>query len=125
MRLDFRIKHILILNGCTRIMYILISNILSHFPYTQYFVIFQIFSVIIVMSCDAVEKSVEKFITTCYILPTARSPLRAELHNLANYAEKLRPTFSAAGFYQMNQMTLTRILTVVTTYTIISIQFNT
>lgn len=79
------------------------------------------------MSCDAVEKSGEKFITTCYVLQTGlgRSLLRTELLYLAHYAENLKPKFSAAGFYQVNQLILAGIFSVVTTYAIISIQFNT
>lgn len=78
------------------------------------------------MSCDRVEKNTEKFVVKCHILqtPLKRSPLKTELFNLANYAKKLKPTFSAAGFFPVNQLILARIFSMITTYAIICIQFN-
>lgn len=84
------------------------------------------FTTAIVMSCDAVEQTGDNCITTCYILQTKlrKSPLRSELLFLALYVEKLKPKFSAAGFYQVNQLILAGIFSVVITYAIICIQFN-
>lgn len=85
------------------------------------------FTAVVVMSCDAVEKSAERLATTCCILQGGINDLkmREELLYLRNYVEHLKPTFSAAGFYRVNQYTLAGIFSVLLTYTIICIQFNT
>lgn len=79
------------------------------------------------MSCDLVEKSGQKLIRSCYCLQTGLtdSDQRRELINLALFFDKLRPRFTAAGFYYVDQSVLAGVFSLVTTYAIICIQFNT
>lgn len=72
------------------------------------------------MACDGVERSGRELVTTCYIMQTEKK----DLLNFAKYVEKLQPVFFAAGFYQINQRLIVGIFSIVTTYTIICIQFN-
>uniref|UniRef100_A0A6P7G726 Gustatory receptor 98a n=1 Tax=Diabrotica virgifera virgifera TaxID=50390 RepID=A0A6P7G726_DIAVI len=81
----------------------------------------------LVTACHKVESSADDFITTCYLLQDklSNSQLRQEVFYLANYAEKLRPKFSAAGFFNVNKMILGSFFSALTSYLIICIQFTT
>lgn len=85
------------------------------------------FAAVLVLSCNDVQIYGEKFVTTCNILQASlrRSSLRSELQNLAQYSGKLKPIISAGGLYPVNQGVLAGIISVITTYSIIFIQFNT
>lgn len=78
------------------------------------------------MSCDALENSGKKVINTCYILHegTDSRLVKDHLLQMAEYAEKWRPTLSAAGFYNINQSTLSAVFEAIITYLVIIIQFN-
>ncbi|KAJ8926356.1 hypothetical protein NQ314_021285 [Rhamnusium bicolor] len=86
----------------------------------------EIFTVVIVMSCDDVDKNAKKITTTCYILQEGRieSSLRTELICLAEYTKELTPKFTAAGFFKIDQSTLATLFSAIITYLIICIQFN-
>lgn len=78
------------------------------------------------MSCDAVGKSQRRIIRTCYVLSfrTKNENLKQQYFQLAQYAEELKPNFSAAGFYNINQNTLSSVFSITVTYLVIIIQFN-
>lgn len=78
------------------------------------------------MSCDALEASGKKVIKTCYILHESAEGrlVKDHLLQMAQYAEQWRPTLSAAGFYNVNQSTLSAIFEAIITYLVIIIQFN-
>ncbi|KAJ8949795.1 hypothetical protein NQ318_000493 [Aromia moschata] len=72
----------------------------------------------VVMSCDNVKSSGKKIIKTCYLLQENMdaSPLRDELTSLANYLKELEPTFSASGFFDIDQQLLSRLFSTITSY---------
>lgn len=82
-------------------------------------------TIVVVMSCNGVEMNGKKVITTCFSkLADLESPLREELYLMAKCTEQLAPKISAAGFFTLNQATLMSIISFLTTYLIIIIQFN-
>ncbi|XP_072397544.1 uncharacterized protein [Diabrotica undecimpunctata] len=91
-----------------------------------YPLLYVVTTVALVMSCDSIEKSGDNVITTCHrkLINLDKSPLRNDLQVMAKYMDKLRPTFTAAGFFQINQLILATIFTSITTYLIIIIQFQ-
>ncbi|KAJ8976574.1 hypothetical protein NQ317_010737 [Molorchus minor] len=83
--------------------------------------------VVLIMSCDAAEKSGRELIKTCYLLyerVTDDGLVNEKLLEVADYAKEWRPIFSAAGFYDVNQSTLTSSLQALITYVVILIQFS-
>uniref|UniRef100_A0A6P7GH74 Gustatory receptor n=1 Tax=Diabrotica virgifera virgifera TaxID=50390 RepID=A0A6P7GH74_DIAVI len=83
---------------------------------------FIVLSIIVIMSCDQVEKKSTEFIQTCiYIQATTGDEQAATLANLAN---QLRPKFSAAGFFDINQRLLPVFFSNLSTYLIIILQFK-
>uniref|UniRef100_A0A6P7GUS8 Uncharacterized protein LOC114342550 isoform X3 n=1 Tax=Diabrotica virgifera virgifera TaxID=50390 RepID=A0A6P7GUS8_DIAVI len=92
------------------------------FWYFPYCVSFMVLSIIVIMSCDQVEKKSTEFIQTCiYIQATTGDEQAATLANLAN---QLRPKFSAAGFFDINQRLLPVFFSNLSTYLIIILQFK-
>lgn len=79
------------------------------------------------MSCDSVEKSCRKTIQICRhynnIIPE-NDEIYNELIAMAKLLEKTVPTFSAAGFYDINRGTIISSFSSLTTYMIIVLQFN-
>nr|UTN00887.1 gustatory receptor [Semanotus bifasciatus] len=82
--------------------------------------------IVFILSCNSAEASGKVIIQTCYLLhESSHSELVKErLLQLAEYAQHWRPIFSAAGFYNVNQSTLTAIFEAVITYLVILIQFS-
>nr|UTN00874.1 gustatory receptor [Semanotus bifasciatus] len=82
--------------------------------------------VVVIMCCNSVEVSGEKVAKTCLSLQNLAKSKRAEeqLLQFAQYAEEWKPIFSAAGFYHVNQLTLTSIFKTIITYLVILIQFD-
>uniref|UniRef100_A0A6P7GSY5 Gustatory receptor n=1 Tax=Diabrotica virgifera virgifera TaxID=50390 RepID=A0A6P7GSY5_DIAVI len=94
-------------------------KIIWYFPYS---ISFMVLSIIVIMSCDQVEKKSTEFIQTCiYIQATTGDEQAATLANLAN---QLRPKFSAAGFFDINQRLLPVFFSNLSTYLIIILQFK-
>lgn len=87
---------------------------------------FQMFTGVIVMSSDAVEKAGKNFTVRCYLLQEGmkKSELRDELVYLGKFSSKLNPIVSAAGFIRVNQYILLGLFSTATTYSIICIQFH-
>nr|UTN00882.1 gustatory receptor [Semanotus bifasciatus] len=81
---------------------------------------------ILVSSCDSVKKNANQVIRTCYLLHSTVESIiiRDQLQQLAVYAENWSLSFSAAGFYNIDQSTFPGLFNVILTYTVISIQFN-
>ncbi|KAG5878404.1 hypothetical protein JTB14_029677 [Gonioctena quinquepunctata] len=50
--------------------------------------------------------------------------VRDQLMLLADYAEQWKPTFTAGGFYDVNQSCISSIFSAIITYLVIIIQFN-
>nr|UTN00896.1 gustatory receptor [Semanotus bifasciatus] len=82
--------------------------------------------IVLIMCCDTAEKSGKKSIKICFTLHerSEREIIKEQLLQLADYAQYWRPTFSAAGFYDVNQSTFTAIFNAFITYIVILIQFT-
>uniref|UniRef100_A0A6P7FWK4 Gustatory receptor 28b isoform X2 n=1 Tax=Diabrotica virgifera virgifera TaxID=50390 RepID=A0A6P7FWK4_DIAVI len=80
----------------------------------------------LINKCDKIEKNTQEFVVTCHLLQEnmQQSSVRDELVYLANYAEKISPKCSAAGFFNVNRFTIGTLFSTVTTYLIVCIQFN-
>lgn len=83
-------------------------------------------TITIVMACENVQKAGKEIILNCYLYQDQIDSLEArqELLAFCDYAKHLIPTFSAAGFFTLNQHTLSSLFTALITYLIIIIQFN-
>nr|APC94332.1 gustatory receptor 2 [Pyrrhalta aenescens] len=88
--------------------------------------IYAVFLVVLTMSCNSVETSGHSLIKTCYLLhESAELDVdKDHLMLLVKYVEEWRPIFSAAGFYDVNQASLSSIFSSIITYLVIAIQFN-
>ncbi|KAG5886689.1 hypothetical protein JTB14_007091 [Gonioctena quinquepunctata] len=91
-----------------------------------YAVVYCYSTIITVMSCDGVEKTARRLVTTCYLCPDIleKTPVNDEIIAFAEVAEQLAPRFSAAGFFHVNQKVLSTLFQATITYFIIIIQFN-
>ncbi|XP_018566104.1 gustatory and pheromone receptor 39a-like [Anoplophora glabripennis] len=89
-------------------------------------VVYTLSLIVLIISCDGLEASGKKVIKTCYIMheSTESRLVKDHLLQMAQYAEQWRPTLSAAGFYNVNQSTLSAIFEAIITYLVIIIQFN-
>ncbi|KAJ8924248.1 hypothetical protein NQ315_007040 [Exocentrus adspersus] len=81
---------------------------------------------VFVMSCNSVETSGAKLTKTCYMLHEGCNSqlVKEQLMQLAEYVEQWKPNLSAAGFYNVNQSTLSAVFEAIITYLVIIIQFN-
>ncbi|RZC41106.1 7tm 7 domain containing protein, partial [Asbolus verrucosus] len=81
----------------------------------------------VIMSCDSATRESKKIVMLCYKIQqhcVANSIERKELIYLAEVTSASVPTFTAAGFFEINRNTFLGILSATTTYLIIIIQFN-
>ncbi|CAH1155007.1 unnamed protein product [Phaedon cochleariae] len=101
-------------------------NIGVSFINTLYSVFYSTASVSIVMSCDRLEKIGQNMVTTCYLYRNIfeKTTVTNEFVSLAEYTNNMIPTFSAAGFFQVNQQLMSTLISAIITYFIIIIQFN-
>ncbi|CAG9821639.1 unnamed protein product [Phaedon cochleariae] len=85
-----------------------------------------IITIIIVMSCNKVERCGLQIVQTCYtaVNSTKDARTKEKLVLLAQYAEEWRPIFSAAGFYDINQLCLNALFACSIDYLVIVVQFN-
>uniref|UniRef100_A0A6P7G3L3 Gustatory and pheromone receptor 39a-like n=1 Tax=Diabrotica virgifera virgifera TaxID=50390 RepID=A0A6P7G3L3_DIAVI len=85
-----------------------------------------IFLLSLIMSCNSVEVNGQSFIKTCYLLHETVEEQEEKDHLLllAKYGQLWRPIFTAAGFYDVNQSSLSSIFSALITYLVIIIQFN-
>ncbi|CAG9854765.1 unnamed protein product [Phyllotreta striolata] len=91
-----------------------------------YVLAYSISTILIVFSCDKVNKTARKIVILCYLKPGLlnKTPIRDDLVSFVQFAEKLLPNFSAAGFFYINQTILSTLFSAISTYLIIIIQFN-
>lgn len=75
-----------------------------------------------IYSFDVVEKSADNLITTCKYMQTINDD--DIIIVLKNFAQQLRPNFTAAGFFSINQRLIPDFLSTVSTYVIIIVQFK-
>lgn len=63
---------------------------------------------------------------TCRILyeEIPKSPLAEDIYALAEYTERFSPYITAAGFFRINKMLITSIISSLMTYLIVCIQFE-
>ncbi|KAJ8917988.1 hypothetical protein NQ315_011441 [Exocentrus adspersus] len=94
--------------------------------YVIYSIVYIISTVAIVMSCDGVEQSGKRIAKTCFLYQEVleKPSFKEELVLFSRFATELAPSFTAAGFFQINQPVLATLFSAVTTYLIIIIQFN-
>ncbi|CAH1973823.1 unnamed protein product [Acanthoscelides obtectus] len=78
------------------------------------------------MSCDSVEESGKEIVKNCYNLHhKAKFDLIKERFLLmVKYAKRWRPVYSAAGICDMNKDFMITVLSTITTYCVVIIQFN-
>lgn len=78
--------------------------------------------------CDKTEKEVAKVPQLCYSLMRTLGDnefkLKNDLENYANQADRLKPKFSAAGFFDINYGLTMPIFGSVFTYIIVLMQFH-
>ncbi|KAG5899311.1 hypothetical protein JTB14_029264 [Gonioctena quinquepunctata] len=86
----------------------------------------QVCTLVMIMSCDMVEKSALKLLNTCnYLRATAGNNVASEeLSRLSDFIEELSPEFTAAGFFRINRRLIPAFLSSLTSYIIILIQFK-
>nr|CAI5851227.1 unnamed protein product [Callosobruchus analis] len=91
-----------------------------------YVAMYLTFTVLIVLSCDAIVKEGRRFTDSCFTLHVNHNNhyIKEEFKSLAVISEKIAPRFSAAGFYTINQMFLSTLFTALTSYAIVCIQFS-
>lgn len=80
-----------------------------------------------VLQVDAVSRASQKLDETCHLLALSKmckSPLKEELLWLSQSFKVLAPRISAAGFYDINRNVLLGLVSVVTTYFIVFLQFR-
>ncbi|XP_028128693.1 uncharacterized protein LOC114324962 isoform X2 [Diabrotica virgifera virgifera] len=93
-----------------------------HFGNILESVSFLVFSLAIILSCDKVEKTSKELINTCTYIYASKGSEDALM--LLNLAKELRPKFTAAGFFEINQRLLPTFLSNLSTYLIIILQFK-
>lgn len=80
------------------------------------------------IACDKAEKEVGKVPEICYnvmkTLGDNEYKLKNELREFANQANHLKPTFSAAGFFDINLGLTMPIFGSIFTYIIVLMQFH-
>lgn len=81
----------------------------------------------IIFSCDAAVEESKKLLVTCYRMEQLLPPFsneKEELMSLENVLKTKRPTFTAAGFFEIKKSTLLSLLSTTATYFVVSIQFS-
>ncbi|XP_072380900.1 uncharacterized protein [Diabrotica undecimpunctata] len=83
-------------------------------------------SIAMVLYCDRVEASSKDLIKQCYLLqPDVNDPLlMKELLNLTEFIKDLRPKMQVSGYFRINKRIVPVMISTLTTYLIIVIQFN-
>nr|XP_023029152.1 uncharacterized protein LOC111517292 [Leptinotarsa decemlineata] len=79
-----------------------------------------------VLSCDALERIGKEITNTCYELHlrSINVKMKKKLLHLAKYSNQMRPIFSAAGFFDINQCVLNAIFATIMNFSVTLIQFN-
>uniref|UniRef100_A0A6P7GLR8 Uncharacterized protein LOC114339696 n=1 Tax=Diabrotica virgifera virgifera TaxID=50390 RepID=A0A6P7GLR8_DIAVI len=98
------------------------ENILINLSYASHGFIIIVFSVVVILSCDRVEKKANDLIRTCIYIQATTGDENAMA--LAKLAQDLQPKFSAAGFFEINQRILPTFFSNLSTYLIIILQFK-
>ncbi|XP_074037792.1 uncharacterized protein [Leptinotarsa decemlineata] len=82
--------------------------------------------VVLITSCDALEKAGKKVNRTCNVLQRglAKSRLRDHLAILAAYTKDQRPSISVAGLITVNQLIVNLLVSTFITYLIVALQFD-
>lgn len=82
-------------------------------------------ALILVRSCDILEKSGDEVIHTCYmLLENIDESISIELLLLVKYLKATSPKISASGLFYINRKLLSSFFTVTTTYIIIILEFR-
>nr|UTN00879.1 gustatory receptor [Semanotus bifasciatus] len=91
-----------------------------------YVIIYATSILFLVILCDSIEKCGNDLVEECYLLHRAEKSLvvKEKLMHLATFVEKCKVPISAAGFYSINQLTLTALFESIIMYLVIIIQFN-
>lgn len=89
--------------------------------------LFQIKAIILIVPCDATIKEAKQFITTCHKLQkncVTSSTDNKELLILLTTVTRTNAIYTAAGFFDIDRTTIFGLLSVITTYFIVIVQFN-
>uniref|UniRef100_A0A6P7H0N5 Gustatory receptor for bitter taste 66a-like n=1 Tax=Diabrotica virgifera virgifera TaxID=50390 RepID=A0A6P7H0N5_DIAVI len=86
----------------------------------------QVYIFYIAFSSDKVSRAAENLITTCYLLhPNAEDQvLTEELTSLSRFMQDLFPEMSVAGWFTLNKSFVLVLISSLTSYIIIIIQFE-
>lgn len=85
------------------------------------------YNIYVALSCDFAHYEGNRIIKLCYNLGEnfpLKSPIRDELLELAEQAKYFSPKFISVGLFNINRRILLSMVTTITTYVIIIIQFN-
>lgn len=91
-----------------------------------FFLLFQIFTIIIINGCGRIEEIYSDIISECYYLDIEikSESVRNDLKTIENCIRNVPPVFTAAGFFRLNQGLFSTFCSILVTYFIIIIQFN-
>lgn len=79
----------------------------------------------VLMSCDKVVEEGMKIVKVCHEIQAVLNPYdRREILNLMVLVNSKRPRYTAAGYFVLNRCSLFALLSVITTYFIILVQFH-
>ncbi|KAG5894160.1 hypothetical protein JTB14_001856 [Gonioctena quinquepunctata] len=109
-----------VLNGFVLQEGVLLDELIDLVKVTGYMVCF-------LLTCDLTAAEGKMIINISYNLEQKfgiESPIRMELLELAEYVRYRRPTFILLGMFELNRRTLLSMVSCLTTYLIIIIQFN-
>ncbi|CAH1986464.1 unnamed protein product [Acanthoscelides obtectus] len=82
--------------------------------------------VYVIVNCEMTIAEGRTVLTTCYILEDKfpiKSPVRQELLELIDQVHYHAPVFTAFDLFELNRRTFLVLISVLTTYFIVSIQF--
>ncbi|XP_018566102.1 gustatory receptor 68a-like [Anoplophora glabripennis] len=82
--------------------------------------------VLLTMACESVEKSGRSVVKNCYNLHGTEEDyqIKEQILLLVTYLKRWSPTFSAAGFFNVNQRTLPALVSAIVSYLVLVEQFD-
>ncbi|KAG5899308.1 hypothetical protein JTB14_029261 [Gonioctena quinquepunctata] len=100
---------------------------MDKFHSVVYLIIQNVYTLIMIISCDRVEKCAKKLLKTSYRLQmnTENDRIIKDLRYLSKVIGNLSPEFTALGFFRFNQQLIPAFLSTMAGYVIILMQFHT
>ncbi|KAG5899307.1 hypothetical protein JTB14_029260 [Gonioctena quinquepunctata] len=94
--------------------------------FSVYIIIQNVYTLIIILSCDRVEKSAKKLLVTSYRLQVKDGVdnITKECIDLSKVIKNLSPEFTTLGLFRINQRLIPAFLSSMASYVIVLLQFN-